>query len=456
MQMEEAGGLTADGRNWLLAAIDPFHDTPLRLSGYPDAIVSRSVTQLVSQQVTINAPPGITSANWDVNMWIGPSLIQTDLWRYQSGDNGASLDTHNSQSLGGSAGAGILQWCAVPSGTTTDLTDPSFVGDSSHVIGSLGLDRTYVDGPYRVVALGFEVYNETAELYKQGSVCVYRNPTLQAPTTVLHGFNYTDGKYATGDMAAVFLPLQPGNVATAKLMPGSRTWEAKEGCYVVAALGDSDNPVVNTVRRLFIQTHDINDWYHSGFTTTCLTNGFTQGGVAPGIPEGAAIPSMYAPHSFGSSGAYFTGLSPQTTLTIIVNAYIERFPTFDQKDLISLAQPTAKYDPIAAELYSRMLGDMPVGVMVKENGLGEWFAEAVSTIAPILSAGLSLLPHPAAKAASIVTNGAGRIADNYLAQGPQDKAQRKQRRKQSKAAIKTAVQQQKGGQGNVQLAPRQS
>jgi len=66
---------------------------------------------------------------------------------------------------------------------------------------------------------------------------------------------------------------------------------------------------------------------------------------------------------------------------------IERMPGPTETDLVVLATPSAPFDPLALELYSRCIRDMPPGVPLSENPLGEWFANVlgkVSELAPVI------------------------------------------------------------------------
>jgi hypothetical protein len=100
------------------------------------------------------------------------------------------------------------------------------------------------------------------------------------------------------------------------------------------------------------------------------------------------------------SGAFFTGLNYQSTLTINWNIYIERFPSLYENDLIVLAKPSPSYDPMLFDVYKAISMEMPVGCMQKENGLGDWFRDAVSTVADVVTPVLSMIPHPAAQVAA--------------------------------------------------------
>jgi hypothetical protein len=89
---------------------------------------------------------------------------------------------------------------------------------------------------------------------------------------------------------------------------------------------------------------------------------------------------------------------------------IERFPSQLDADLVVLATPSARYDPQALDLYSEIIRSMPVGVPQRMNGLGDWFAEAVSTASDFIAPVLSAIPLPMAQLASKAVSTAGGIA----------------------------------------------
>jgi len=121
---------------------------------------------------------------------------------------------------------------------------------------------------------------------------------------------------------------------------------------------------------------------------------------------------------FNHSGAYFTGLSNSTTLQLNATYYIERFPTQQDSALVVLARNSCHGDHIALDLYSEIIKEMPVGVPQRMNGLGEWFADAVSTATDFISPVLSAIPLPMAQAAGAGLKTVGNIAKSLGGGGP--------------------------------------
>jgi len=116
------------------------------------------------------------------------------------------------------------------------------------------------------------------------------------------------------------------------------------------------------------------------------------------------------PTKFNHSGAYFTGLSYTTTLTLNAIFYIEKFPSQLDTDLVVLAKHSCRSDTIARALYSEIVREMPVGVPQRMNGMGEWFADAVSSAADFISPVLGAIPLPMTQGLSGIVKSAGNVA----------------------------------------------
>jgi hypothetical protein len=120
-------------------------------------------------------------------------------------------------------------------------------------------------------------------------------------------------------------------------------------------------------------------------------------------------------YRINASGAYFTGLSNSTTLQLNAIYYIEKFPTQNETDLVVLAKHSCRSDNIARELYSEIMREMPVGVPQRMNGIGEWFADAVSSAADFVSPVLSAIPLPMTQGLAGMVKTAGNVAKNLYA-----------------------------------------
>lgn len=427
--LEKNSSLSRDGRNWLIAAIDPFHDSDLSLSGYPDVLTSNSVVQLVKQQFQITVP-GTTGtgavaagANWDCSIALFPSLVNGYLNNATVVNNFGVVQSTNTTTgtyVGGCVAMGG------PANATLWPTTGNYAPNSVSV-GSAE-PYQYCKGQGRIISMGFEVVNTTAELYKQGQVTAWRMPGQWSEQDFYYQTSAGPPALYT-QYTGLTQRLPPGYLSAAQLLYGSRSWGADEGAYVVARQNSEDNPGKFPSFRFLAYTADDNASGVSG-------NTFMTGPAAAfnGTPTQNA--DYYAP--FDLSGVHFTGLSYTTSLTVTCRWFIERIPGPSEPDLVVLASPSCPYDSLALELYCNCLRDMPPGVMLKENPLGEWFREALQGVAewaPKIGSALGgIIP-----GAAVVGSGLGHVAGVASSFIPQ-KA-KKQIKKQIQRAEQAAVSQ---------------
>ncbi len=412
--------LTPSGKDWLVAALDPFHDNQLaNLEGWPDTECGASVVRCIKLSAQLTVPSTVTSGqNWDAHvvMWpwlqniamIAPSQRSGNMFQGVTYPAPLTPPTDPMAQLGG------CQVFGMPSGQPLrlDYNNPSSVVRS---IATLRIDPVYTKGSGRIIGAGFEIHNTTAEIYKQGSCCVYRQ---QADARDISGYKVRGGITApVGNYEATFTGSQvrcpPQTLAQAMLMSGSRQWTAEEGCYQVAAFYSDENAAIPTnsnVPLVFLSADYDDD--------EASLN--TEGLMFP-VPQ--YIGSQYGEnfstvcervHPFHQSGAIFTGLSYNTTLTLNFNVFYESFPSMSDPNILALAKPSAIYDPCALELYSRVLQELPVGVPVRENGLGDWFLSAATQAAKYLGPALAMMPHPIAKGAGAALTYLGNTGNDYV------------------------------------------
>jgi len=413
-----ASGMSQCGKDWLVNAVDPFHDRQTKLEGYPDTCNSASLVQRVKQSYTIKAPTGTTTP-WDLQIVNTPCLNTSALFPVKSVLNGSQLPTIQSNAFvrenafTSVINYGGLQFIAGPSGSTMDLATAATT--AGYQLTSNPIPNIYQQGTVRVIANAFEVVNTTAELTVQGACSTFRQPVAEYETSTCFNLVGTDASPNAGlfnAFSGLIVPTPPTNLSQATLLPGFRTWKAKDGCYVVSALNSDTIPQQDD---LFCQPILVQSPSDSGPPRLYTTIGSNTGQFlqTSGSTALLAAPDQFWT-KFDQSGAYFTGLSPSTTLQVTWIVDIERFPTEQQSDLIVIATPSPRYDNIALEAYAHIMQDMPTGVMQKENGLGDWFMSAVGKVRDIVMPMLrnSAKSSPAAAALvgvhDIVTGGGGK------------------------------------------------
>jgi len=278
----------------------------------------------------------------------------------------------------------------------------------------------YLTGEYRIVGMGFEVINTTAELNVQGLVTVYRQPvanidsakSVLVTTGSISNSGGVNSTYVFGYPDVLLSNAPPVTPGEALLLEGSKQWKAKDGAYVVSTFNSSENPPGQNSTSPILHLSALDPAVAAGVNWVYITPS-----------SGINVPSSFAPapitgnpavtpnnfqlvllptggvwmQPFNGSGAYFTGLSNSTTLQLNAIYYIERFPTQQDTDLVVLARNSCRGDNIALDLYSEIVKEMPVGVPQRMNGMGEWFADAVSSAADFISPVLSAIPLPMAQ-----------------------------------------------------------
>lgn len=453
--------ITDEGCDWLKYALDPFHDLQLdNLKGYPDVTTEPTVIVKVRQAAEISAPADLpANTNWDCHIalspidWAKPNGLVCELdattvkqtgyncgGRFMPQGSGANaLTTLGVIPAGSLVGASTvtarmdgLVINSVPAGAANggDMTfTPGHCphqAKGGYAVNNITLDN-YLDfdgtdlGVYRIVYSGFEVVNTTAQIYKQGAVTVYEyGHSFETSQTMAHMDNIgatlaysTSQSYATNTFRS-----PPNTIAEAKIMPGSHTWPAQDGCYCTAKfLGD--NPFqAATNRNYVIQQNLDNGLSDSGYSDEY---GTSNGGsfLAPGLignfwntlssTETAGAPAYRAAPAthfsrMSTAGAYFTGLSPQTTLFVTWRVGLERLPAANKPTFLALAQPSATYDPNVLLLYNLIANHLPPGCPQGWNDLGKWF----NTIANVAK---NVIPgaFPLVSTAQMILNGMGAV-----------------------------------------------
>jgi hypothetical protein len=437
------GVISVCGKDWLTAALDPMHDAQLSaLEGWPDVETAPSVIRQIKQTVSITAPTGLTGSTWDCHIvqwpWLNAMVFANPSVRTGNYLSSNTAPTVNTNIYGG-----------VQAFATDPATNPAFMmgaatGVQAAPLATVDLsDPLYTQGATRLVGMGWEVTNTTAEIYKQGSVVPYRLPEPRVQPQYF-------GVVGIGSTTSQLLRPPPQTTASAMLIAGGRQWAAKDGCYTVVPFIGQDNPpesvgyvspsvIQNEAAEDIVQQTSINLASQLAVNTSVVMHPLACNNGA-GITSDPAS-KMYPIHQ---TGAIFTGLSLQTTLQLTVNMYLESFPGLAEKSILVLAKPSCQYDPRALAIFSECLRTLPVSVPAGMNGLGDWFADAVLVaseyIAPIAKTlGFNTV--------SDVARVAGRAANNYLASssavdkpkgGQAMYAARKTKTKKTKAKVRAA------------------
>jgi len=448
--------ISPEACDWVKYSLDPFHDLQLdNLKAYPDVSTEPSVVVKIRQAITVSSPFEATSnENWDCHIVLSPIDFARARINDAGADDGSTIrpagvyPQGNNATGAASTPAGYIRTdvgtdkdvnlCgrmdgllinSVPNKSADDANltytpghcpqDPDTV--NGHQLQGLHLDK-YLDfdatdlGVYRLVYSGFEVVNTTAQIYKQGACTVYEyGNSFEPASTNTNTLTSASPPYAGWDpgVQTTMFRQPPNNLAEAKIMPGSHSWAAQDGCYNTAKF-QTDNPFQAVTNRNFAlcqnQTSAGSKGGYYGDSGGAFENTLgsfissravsRSGGTASGEQE--AVPAVHYSR-MNTTGAYFTGLSPQTTLFITWRVGLERLPAANKPMFLALAQPSASYDPNALVLYSLVASALPPGVPQGYNDAGRWFR----AIADVAKAAIPKV-YPLVRMASTMATSLGR------------------------------------------------
>jgi len=423
--------ITPEACDWVKFALDPFHDQQLEnLRGYPDIATEPTVVVKIRQAVNISAPHGLPDGNtWDCHMVLSPidyapKSATVGVRAQPMGAGTGATNTYNAAGLITGAklndsftasktsrmdgliinsvpgdGNGEGNTTFTPAHMPPSSEDESALYASHNITLDDYLDYADTDlGVYRIVYSGFEVVNTTAQIYKQGAVTVYEyGNSYETGTSSPDGYDAVNGGASNERFpVGVYNPTNyfrcpPNNLAEAKIMPGSHSWAAQDGSYNTAKF-QTENPFQALTSRPWViaQNKDVTT-ASAGYMTPSpmgprtgvpysagsfasshlLAQQAAYYPVSTETPTGACGPAHFS--RMNTTGAYYTGLSKQTTLFVTWRVGIERLPSANKPAFLALAQPSASFDPNALVLYNMVANVLPPGCPQGYNDAGKWY-----------------------------------------------------------------------------------
>lgn len=378
-------GLSAEGRDWFTLAMDPFHDYQHPVAGFPDADSSHTVVSCFQYALDVSKPAG-SAGNWDCHIFTNP-VCEATLMPNQI-TNVANVQY---SVFAGALSAMVAPVSIIKADAGQDLFPKSTVNWNPTNIEQQAVDMTPDAGAgvSRIIGMGFEVVNTTADMYRQGALTAYRMPQEAAVDYNM----YCNSGVTIGSQIPVRTYRSPPSTANdAMVLGGTRQWAAAEGAYVVSPLATVQNPLT--------PPSSINMHYSVAGTDPAgayvVADQFAALGVTSNLPVLTAQQMKlrkYTPYC--TTGVFLTGLSQQTTLRIKVKCYVERAPTFNESSLAVLATPSAPYDAKVLNLYSSVLTALPVAVPVGYNAAGDWWKMILKTVAAVAAPIGGLMGGPA-------------------------------------------------------------
>lgn len=340
---------------------DPYHDYNLQISGYPDGTLLVSAVQRTAGRVDIKCPFVLAvGESWDFHVFTTELHADTKL----------TTGTFSSASS-----------------TVTVLASPTYeqvgpvnvlyrkysglgVVNGSVLVALSGLPLTGDMNQRRTISLGFEIHNTTAELYKSGSLTVYRQPVMEGycdPTINIGGsYSYHHCK---------LLNQIPTDLDDIQRIPNTRTWEASEGAYCVC-LPYFTNNISSIIRE--------NVLIRAGISNNSV---LLRGHIAT-VP---VSPFTFSPLSCaGVMSSRF--MNTEQTFILDYRQVIETVPSSDDISMMSFTTNAPPVDRVFLKLYKRMFNHIPPGVPVHFNSAGDWFRSIISIAKDMLPGIAAALP----------------------------------------------------------------
>lgn len=403
-QAFDSGKLSEEDLAYIKCATDPYHDHTIRgCTGIPDDYVGKSITEVFTLTQDISTPYAAGSGNWGCRIYNNPLLGYGQVVK--------SIMLGNTFNQEVPAGVAPYNYASLSTLNVDYVSGSGNFQDYPTNSDFEGLAQDALNGEIKVIGLGIEVINTTAELNKQGMFTAARIPQTGSNTVISgkvygNGGGGTAGSFASMDLIPVCS--MPTTLRELTTYPNYTQWEAKEGAYAVIKQYDVDSFSPSGFKGVLRYIDYTANGTASGAqwqATNCNTSKVVWGTAAgTGMPVASYIQNegfINAP--MDSVCMMFTGLSEATTLTLRCKIFVERRVNSSIVNLVSLvplAKESPPFNPIALELVSQIWSNLPVAVMFKENPAGEWWDKVMGAIGEYGPSLLGMIPHPAAQVAS--------------------------------------------------------
>jgi len=370
--------LSKESQDFIVQALDPYHDYRRNRVGYPDMSSGSSAVVRIVERLTIKRPNNVAeNATWQFHMFNTP--VQTM--------SAAAQSERGTLTVTGTVNAGPgrtlkQQFIQIWSGSMSD--EEMVFGENSNAESTgTGFQETLQQqrGGARLVAAGFEIVNTTPNLTKGGTATHYRVPWMHDRGIVVDYDPDTQKKHTR---TVYQYSGAPNTISEAQNSPGSQTWNAEFGSYCVCTQSAMDNALTMPMFHEPIM-----------FETPPNLTSNVRAIFNAGLANETNNPTVYHLNNMDCSGAWYTGLSPDSTFTVTVCMYIEMIPDPSNKLLVSMSNPMAAYDPDALELLARCYTQLPVACPKGDNDAGDFFRKVLGIIGKVgtgLGTALAFVP----------------------------------------------------------------
>jgi hypothetical protein len=368
-ELIKCGVATEDGRQYVKRGVDPFHFGANDPVGIPDLYGGKSLLFNVERSLEVSNS-GLAAGIWDCHVAFLPFLDSFGTASHKV--NGvyplaSQVDEFLFAASTQNMGSGLVVCKSLTSLGATFNANDAATEQYSYIDLSDVLTRVPA-GKFRVVSAAFKVVNTTAEIYKQGNVQLYRQSS-RYDTDSVYSRKDRNGNWWGGYSIHPFQG-PPTSLADACQLRGE-TWAAAEGCIMPIHVRPCYPGLVSQSGPLMI-TDNAATMGVGGYR--CMN----KSQYIPGFDSTATTGELLLDSDI--SGAYFTGLSEQSTLRCTLYITIECFASPSDSGTMAISAPTPMYDPRALECYSHLLDLLPVGARSSENAAGDWLRRVKSKV----------------------------------------------------------------------------
>jgi hypothetical protein len=354
--------------DWVVSAVDPFHDIDHPIEGAPDKAVSKSITRKWTQTATVSA----TADDDNITLFFFGSHGAYDHDFQYWGDDGNCDGANGSNPRVTLAPISVLR-----GGTGTEVSLANLIGGYCGVMEKL---YTCSEGgiPSRLVSLGVEVTDVTPSLYRKGTVGVaHANGEVEKGA-----YRYADYSTATGHMTFYRKPMCPTVLTQTTAIVGSYVGAMAKGVYTQARLNEIQAPSSGSLVYPNI--------------TVAGAHGAQPLLAEPGANESAYLlcpvsgnastmswANIDAAKGWSDSGfcpfsIVMTGLSEETVLQVTVKTTTEYFPQLTHLMECGFATYSPPYEPRAFQVYHEIMRSLPAAVPVGMNASGDYWRMAMA------------------------------------------------------------------------------
>jgi hypothetical protein len=375
--LTQHAGLSQAGADWLTLRLDPYHDFIRPIAGYPDADSLDTVVSINNYELNVSQP-ALLGANWDAHIFTLP-ISSTPVI---NGTFNALLNFDENEEV---FNLGLVNIAKSAAGEPLfPVADP--VASANFSMTRVAVFNEVETGVSRVIGLGVEIIDTTAEIYKQGSLTAYQMPACTLDSSQVSTLNAGGDEQTQAYQRVLLSP--PSLVTEAVLYRSSVQWEAKEGAYLSVGQEGINNPMkLNTREGLAILPNGL---VAAGQALVSHNEITTVAQVPPLVTSSLPV-GNYKTVNCTQSGIILSGLDTHATFKIRVRVYIERAPMRSETDLIPLATPSASYDPVALAIYSKVSAILPICVPVAFNAHGDWWRMIVNALKAVIPVAGGLL-----------------------------------------------------------------